>query len=333
MSEDSQSTEPTARTQIERQAIDLLDDAGSDFDPDAVELVSELDFGHWQADDKYPSWHATEPMEPMLRALFLRELMDCRNANALYSKTDHEQRLREPGVATQYGFDLDEDEQAPCRTTYDRAWSDRLTDNLRQYLAHTATRVRAYAHREGIPLGLDALEREPDDETTASRSTQDRAIRRKTRRVLKQVSGLVFPLVEFGRGDNTQYNIETYLGAETLMCLNSVAAEQGMEIYADNAAALAEVQTEIDSAVGETGNMSEKVSPSPAAEIDWTDVDLDIELDERRDENPDVPETPTGDAHLRTIQLLDRDDILQLVQNGIGVIVNAASRHADLFER
>jgi hypothetical protein len=323
--------QPTARTQVERQTIDLLDDTESDSDPDAVELVSNLDFGHWQRNDEYPDWHATESMEPMLRALFLRELMDCRNSNAPSTKTDHEQRMREAGTAEQFGFDLDADEQAPCRTTYDRAWNHRLSDDLQQYLTNTATRVRAYAHRKGIPLGLDALESEPDDKSTASHSTQDRAVRRKTRRVLKQVSGLVFPLVEFGRDDNAQYNTETYLGAETLMCLNDVAAEQGMEIYADNAAALAEAQTETDSEVGETGNMPEKASPSPAAEIDWMDVDLDSELEERG-EDPDVPETPTGDAHLRTIQLLDRDDILQLVQNGIGVIVNAASRHADLFE-
>jgi hypothetical protein len=120
MSENSQSTEPTARTQVERQAIDLLDDTESDSEFDAVELVSNLDFGHWQRDDEYPSWHAKEPMEPILRALFLRELMDCRNSNALYTKTDHERRLRKPGVAIQFGFDLDEDEQAPCRTMCSR---------------------------------------------------------------------------------------------------------------------------------------------------------------------------------------------------------------------
>jgi hypothetical protein len=328
----SENLQPTTRTQVERQAIDLLNNTESDSEFDAVELVSELDFGHWQADDEYPSWHAKGPMEPMLRALFLRELMDCRNANASYTKIDHEQRMQEAGTAEQFGFDLNKDEQAPCRTTYDRAWDGRLSDDLQQYLAHTAARVRTYAHQKGIPLGLDALESEPDDKSAASRSTQDRAVRRKTRRMLKQVSGLVFPLVEFGRGDNAQYNAETYLGAETLMCLNGVAAEQGMEIYADNAAALAEAQAETDSAVSETGNTPETPSPSPAAEIDWMDVDLDIGLDERG-EDPDIPETPTGDSHLRTIQLLDRDDILQLVQNGIGVIVNAASRHVDLFER
>jgi hypothetical protein len=158
MSEDSQSTEPTGHTQIERQAIDLLDDAGSDSELDAVELVSELDFGHWQVDDEYPDWHAKEPMEPMLRALFLRELMDCRNPNVSYTKTDHERRMRESGVAEQFGFDFDEDEQAPCRTTYNRAWNNRLSDDLQQYLTNTATRVRAYAHRKGIPLGLDAFE-------------------------------------------------------------------------------------------------------------------------------------------------------------------------------
>lgn len=46
MSEDPQ---PTARTQVERQAIDSLDNTES-----VLESVSKLDFDHWQRDDEYP---------------------------------------------------------------------------------------------------------------------------------------------------------------------------------------------------------------------------------------------------------------------------------------
>jgi hypothetical protein len=152
MNEDSQST---ARTEIEREAIDLLDDTEFNRELDTSELVSDLDFGHWQADDEYLEWHTKTEMELMLRALFLRELMDCRNSNTPYTKTDHEQRMREPGVAEQFGFDLDADEQAPCRTTYDRAWSDRLTDDLRHVPhahGHARPRIRS-SRRDSTWLG------------------------------------------------------------------------------------------------------------------------------------------------------------------------------------
>ncbi len=34
----------------------------------------------------------------MLCALFVRELLRCRDAESSYNKTDHERRIRQPGV-------------------------------------------------------------------------------------------------------------------------------------------------------------------------------------------------------------------------------------------
>lgn len=169
---------PPARTVIERQAIDLFD-----ADPmiDAITLVSHLEFSHWLGDDAYAGWHTKTALEPMLRALFLREVLACSDADSPYTKTNHERRIRKPDIADQFGFDLDEDEQAPRRTTYDRTWSDRLSDDLRQYLAHTAERVRDYTHENGIPLGMKTLDSDPADTSPSSQSTKNRTTRRTTR--------------------------------------------------------------------------------------------------------------------------------------------------------
>lgn len=319
---------PPARTVIERQVIELLD---ADPTIDATTLVSQLEFRHWLGDDAYADWHASTALEPMLRALFLRELLACRNPDSPYTKMDHERRLREPSIAEQLGFDLNEDEQAPCRTTYDRTWTDRLSDACRQYLAHTAARVRDYAHENGIPLGMKTLESTPADTSTVSQSTKDRAIRRTTRQVLTQVTDLIFPLVDFGRADNATYETETYLGAECLMSLNGLAAEQGMEVYNDLVADRAGRQTETDAATAaDESSSDEGVAARRDTERAWIQTDLDLT---DVTETDDRPATPTGDAHLRTLQLLDRDDIRQLVDEGIGVIVKTAARQHDLFDR
>lgn len=123
----------------------------------------------------------------------------CRDPDSSYTKTNHERQLWDPDIAEQFGFDFAADEQAPCQTTYNRAWTDRLSDDRRRYLAHTAKRIRAYAHENGIPLGMKILDGDCEDKGDASQATKDRAIRRTTRQVLTQVTDLIFPLVDFGR--------------------------------------------------------------------------------------------------------------------------------------
>lgn len=157
--------------------------------------------------------------------------------------------------------------------------------------------MRDYAPENGIPLGLDTLEEDPDDKSDVSQLTKDRTVRQTTRQVLTQVTDLIFPLVDFSRTDNATYDTETYLDAECLIGLNTLAAEQGREIYADNVVELARQEMKTDVAPAE---------------------------DKRTDDK--------DDAHVRTIQLLDCGDIRDLVHEGIDVLVNTAARHPTLFE-
>jgi hypothetical protein len=307
------------RTHIEQQATDLLDDES---EIDATSLASHLEFSHWLPDDEYPEWHTKTEMEPMLRALFLRELMNCRSTDSPYTKTDHERRLRASDMAEQFGFDLDEDERAPCRTTYDRTWNDRLSDDLQQYLAHTATRVREYAHSVGNPLGLHAFDPDSTDKSGCSKRTENRLIRKKTSQVLDQTADLIFPLFEFGRAENAKYDDDMFLGAQCLMNFNNCAAEQGMELYGDN--------------IAEATNIPRTESDTETAKHTSSDGWLDAEMLEEAaeaEDDEDGPEEPTGGAHLRTIRLLDRADILETVHEGVGLILNAATRHTELFDR
>lgn len=115
------------------------------------------------------------------------------------------------------------------------------------------------------------------------------------------------------------------------MSLNGLAAEQGLEVYSDLVAERAGRQTETDAAATpDESNGDEAVAARRDTERAWIQTDLDIT---GVTETDDRPATPTGNAHLRTFQLLDRDDIREFVDEGVGVIVNTAARQHDLFER
>lgn len=64
-----------ARTRIEQQAIDHLD---ANPTTDATTLASQLAFELWLQGDAFADWHTSTPIKPMLRALFVRELLRCR---------------------------------------------------------------------------------------------------------------------------------------------------------------------------------------------------------------------------------------------------------------
>ena len=310
------------RTLVEQRAIERLGAAdGSELDP--VDLVASLNFGHRVRDDRYPRWHHRTPMEPMIRALFLRELEDL-NPTALM------RRVREPGVADKLGFDLDEGESPPARTTYDRAWDDRFTDDLKRHIEYTARRVREYAHEVGNPLGLDALDPDPEDKSDLSTRGKNRLIGETSRDVLKHVSELVFPIFAIERDGTSPYDDRIYLGAECLMGLNSAAAEGGMETYSDNVAGAAKVLSgdEVDKDDDEIEEPSTSKRGMQSLLETLTDTDID-ELIERVEEGPN---TPTGEAHLDALRTFDRADILESTHEGITRIMNAARVHRE-FDR
>jgi len=99
------------RSHLEKQADELLEEG-----IDAVDLLRELDFGFLKHNDTYAEWHASTPLKPMVRALLLKELEG-------YSFSElHGTLTTNPQTADALGF-----EEVPSRTTFGRAWRDRLT--------------------------------------------------------------------------------------------------------------------------------------------------------------------------------------------------------------
>jgi hypothetical protein len=157
----------------------------------------------------------------MVRALLLKELEG-------YSFSElHGTLTTNPQTADALGF-----EEVPSRTTFGRAWRDRLDDDLTDYLETNAKRIRSLAHERGCPIGLDALE--PEEKQGASRRTQDRFIAEKTEQVVDDLQDLVFPAFSFDRAENAHYETNSFLELQSHMGLSASAAESGTKLFAQD---------------------------------------------------------------------------------------------------
>lgn len=162
------------RSQLQKQAEEILTQESQ-----AVDLVCQLDYGYLQHNDQYAEWHAASDLLPMVRALFLKEL-----EGHSFSEL-HRYLNNESGVAERLGF-----EEVPSRTTFGRAWRDRLTKEVRQSLRHNAEMIRELAQERGSSIGADALD--PEDKDGVSRRTEDRYIAKKTKEVTQELRRLIF---------------------------------------------------------------------------------------------------------------------------------------------
>jgi hypothetical protein len=167
--------------------------------------------------------HTSYPREAMIRAHLLRELMG-------YSTSELHRRLNEDrDEARQLGFF-----RVPSRTTFGRAWRDRFDEALLRLVERTAEHILTHAHERGNPLGFRSLETE--DKSDVSERTEQRHIKEKTLKVSKEMRELLHGTVDLDRPeDGTQYVTSSFLGLESLLCTESCAAEDGSDIYADNA--------------------------------------------------------------------------------------------------
>ena len=206
-----------SRSSIEKQAI-----AAIESDSTVIEVITALDFsGYRSLGDTYDEWHASYRFEPMLRALYLKELMG-------YTNTDLHRRLSEnPEEAEVLGF-----ESVPSRTTFGRTWRNRLSDDLRTSIQHTTHRILEYAREEGNPLGLHSLE--PDEKSDVSERTEDRLIKEKAREVTEEMQQLVFPAFGFDRASNARYEAEAFCELQSRLGLSSCAAETGTTLFSDD---------------------------------------------------------------------------------------------------
>jgi len=203
-------------SRLQKQVVKFLDE-----DTEAIELVERLDFGFIESNDQYADWHASTPMLPMVRALFLKELEDY-SYSEVYRKLDSN-----PSDAEALGF-----ESVPARTTFGRAWRDRFDDGLRQKLEFNARKIRELANERGCPIGLQALE--PEEQTDASQRTRDRFINRKAKEVTEEMQRLLFPAFEFDRAENARYESDAFCELQSHLGLSSSAAESGTDLFADD---------------------------------------------------------------------------------------------------
>ena len=207
------------RTKIEDQAIDAIERGASE-----IQLVSELHFGSFEIyESPQAQRQASYPIDAMIRAHLLRKLMG-------YSMTELHRRLDENRrEAKQLGFLF-----IPCRTTFGRAWRDRFDDELVTLVERSAKQILEDAHERGNPLGFRSLETE--DKSDVSKRTEQRHIKEKTLEVSEEMRELLHGTVDIDRPEEgTQYSTNAFFGLESLLCTEECAAEQGSEIYADNA--------------------------------------------------------------------------------------------------
>ena len=210
------SDRPVQRSRLEKQAAKTIE-AGTE----AVELISQLDFGYIKHNDQYVDWHASTPLVPMVRALFLKELED-------YSISDLHRRLEtHSDVAEALGFD-----NVPARTTFGRTWRVRFDDDLKHTIEFNAKRIRELAYERGSSIGLQAIE--PEDKRGVSKRTEDRFIADKSKDVTEEMQRLVFPAFNFNRADNATYETDAFCELQSHMGLSGSAAESGTDLFADD---------------------------------------------------------------------------------------------------
>jgi hypothetical protein len=209
-----------ARSTVEKQAIELIDEGA-----DVIELLGALNLSRYQRrGDSYEGSDRATAFEPMLRSLYLKELLG-------YSDTELHRRLTSnPEEAADLGFDDD----IPARTTFGRTWKNRFSEELCGRVQRASESIIEYAHEQGNPLGLRSLETE--DRSEVSDRTQTRDIREKSKEVTQEMRELLYGAVDLRRPQTgTQYDTSSFLGLQSLLCAEECAAEQGSEIYADHA--------------------------------------------------------------------------------------------------
>jgi hypothetical protein len=207
---------PSGRSRLQKQAIEVVEE-----DTSEIKLVEALEFGFIEANDQYAGWHASTPLLPMVRAMFLKELED-------YSFTELHRRLeKNPKDAEALGF-----QELPARTTFGRTWRDRFDDDLRHKIEFNARKIRELAHEQGCSIGLQALE--PEKKTDTSQRTRDRFINRKAKEVTEEMQRLVFPAFEFDRAENVHYESDAFCELQSHLGLSSSAAESGTDLFADD---------------------------------------------------------------------------------------------------
>ncbi|TKX74082.1 transposase [Halorubrum sp. GN11_10-6_MGM] len=162
----------------------------------------------------------------------------------LWAKTEDESvtglsdRLKSnPETAEAFGFSEDD---IPHGDTFARAWRERF-ESLQGTIETTAKTIDEIATERGSPIGgHTGLEFEETDGT--SKRTEQRLLRKKTKEVLNEMAGVVFPALDLPRPKNAIYDQDDMLELMTIMGMKGVAANNGADLHGDKLADKKDIQ-------------------------------------------------------------------------------------------
>lgn len=204
-----------------KQADDVIE-AGTEWPA----LARELDVSQYKRRDPYPEWHVeTSDFEPVFLAVLWAKTED-------ESVTGLSDRLQDhPEIAAAFGFDQD---GIPHGDTFARAWRERFED-LQDRIERAAKDIDRLATERGSPIG-GHTGLTPEETDGASKRTEQRLLRKKTKEVLDQMSDVVFPALDLPRSENAIYDEEDLLELMTVMGIKGGSANDGADINGDRLA-------------------------------------------------------------------------------------------------
>ncbi|MDV7351350.1 transposase [Halorubrum distributum] len=210
-----------ALNMISKQADEVIEH-GTDW----AELGQELDVSMYQRDDSYPEWHAeTTAFEPMFLAMLWAKTED-------ESVTGLSDRLKSnPEIAEAFGF---KEVEIPHGDTFARAWRERF-ESLQETIEPTAKTIDEIATERDSPIGgHTGLKIEETD--GKSKRTEQRLLRKKTKEVLDEMAGVVFPELDIPRPEHAIYDQDDFLELMAVMGMEGEAANGGADIHGDKLA-------------------------------------------------------------------------------------------------
>lgn len=181
-------------------------------------LMQRLDVTRYQGRDQYDGWHSSLPFRPIFLSYLWAEAEN-------ESLTGIPNRLQDqPKLAEAMGFDSD---NLPSSSTFKPVRMENRFGNLVNIIESVAYDIQQWGLERGANVGYDPLVPQSDDtdgDSTPSKRTLDRLLRRNSKEVLREIREIAIPTLSLPRPDDPMYEDDELLILEALLSLNRKAA-------------------------------------------------------------------------------------------------------------
>lgn len=188
-------------------------------------LAEQLDVDRYQYRDNHPEWREGTPFRPMFLAYLWASVED-------ESLTGIPTRLEEnPELAEAFGFNQDDlPSESTCRPVRLENRFEELTDPVKR----ASDSIRELAAERGAPIGYDLGTLGDDEDTSPSKRTIQRLLRRKGKDVMEEIKSVVIPSMALPRPEESVYDKEELLTLEAVAAINNQAANGAGEELGDS---------------------------------------------------------------------------------------------------